>query len=69
MYQQEVKVVDHRNFVHETYYLIELFDRTFFMPVWMSDPDYCRDLKMKAKAHSSIKALTELRLLIDRIQF
>jgi len=67
LYQQEVPVVDQRNFVHETYYLIALFDKTCFMPIWMSDPAYCRDLQLKEHAHSSLKALTALRLLIDRI--
>lgn len=68
-YQQEVKIVDKRNFIHETYYLIKLFDRTFFLPFWMTDPYYCHDLTLKKNAQCSLKALHKLRLLIDRTQF
>ncbi len=69
LYQREVKVVDKRHFVHEQYYLIELFDKITFLPTWMTDPTYCSNLTLRENAQCSLKALYELSLLIDRSQF
>ena len=53
LYQQEVKVLDKRNFVTEKYYLIEFFEKTVFLPVWMTDPDYCSTLTISENPISS----------------
>ena len=69
LYRQEVKVVDKRNFVHEKYFLVEFFDSIIFLPIWMTDPDYCGDLQLLENPRCSLKALQDLSLLIDRTQF
>lgn len=68
-YQQEVEIIEKRDFVHEKYYLTVFFDRTVLLPDWMTDLDYCRALELQETARCSLTALQELRLLIDEIQF
>ncbi len=69
LYQQEVKVIDTRNFVYEKFYLIELFDKTTFLPAWMTDPAYCSTLALSEKPQCSLESLHALSLLIEKFQF
>ena len=69
LYQKNVEVVDNRTFVSDKYYLIKFFDKIIYLPVWMTEPDYCSTLTISENPQCDLKALHKLRLQIDRIQF
>jgi len=63
LYQKEVRVVDKRNYIDEQYYLIEFFDNVIvYLPLWMTDAEYCNSCKISEEPLCSLKALHELSL-------
>ena len=64
LYQKEVRVVDKRNYIDEQYYLIEFFDNmVVYLPLWMTDAEYCNSCKISEEARCSLKALHELSFI------
>ena len=69
LYQKDVEVIGKRTFISDKYYLIKFFDKTIYLPVWMTDSDYCSTLTISEHPQCDLKSLHELRLQLDRIPF
>lgn len=66
LYQQEVPVIDKRDYIHEKYFLIKFFDNIVYIPVWMTDPEYCSSCTIAKQPRCCLEALHQLCLLLKK---
>ena len=64
LYQQKVEVVEKKTCCNEQFYLIKFFDQVKYIPIWMTDAQYCNSIEISEKPKCSLKTLFELQLLI-----
>jgi hypothetical protein len=68
LYGKEVEVFSQYKCSGETFYLISLFDNSrVFLPAWMADADVCQSCVVQAAPVCSLKALRDLRALLDSL--
>lgn len=69
LYLKKATVLDKREFGNEKFYLIQFFENTVFIPLWMTDSEYCKSCIVEQKPQCSIQALSDLQNLLVDIAF
>lgn len=68
LYTQEVQVEKELNYTSGKVYCIKFFDNLeTYLPAWMTDPEYCGSCRLQDAPESSLRALRELRRLLDHL--
>jgi len=68
LYSQKIKIVSTLNRGGEIFYKVRLKDTSYIeLPFWMADKEWCQQFKLQTEPYCSVRALLNLKQLLDTL--